>query len=110
MMQPEPVDIKGLDKAKVRKAVFAAVEQRGFIFESGTDTSMQVGWARGRHKATWKIDYAGEQATISYVSSEELSYNEDAEGNPYIHRTYNSWTTNLRSDVAREIGKLRFGS
>ncbi|MEM6550599.1 MAG: hypothetical protein AAF750_00480 [Planctomycetota bacterium] len=110
MIEPAPVDITGLDKDKVSKAVFAAVESRGFIFESGTSTSMQVGWARGKYTATWEIDFAGDEVILSYVDSQELSYNEDAEGNPFIHRTYNTWTTNLRSDIAREVGKLRFSS
>ena len=110
MLQPAPIDIKGLDKDKVSKAVFAGIESRGFIFDSGTKTSMQVSWVRGRYKATWNVDYAGDNVTIKYADSVELDYNEDGEGNPYIHRTYNAWTTSLRGDIAREVGKLKFAS
>lgn len=108
LVTPEPIDIKGLDKDAVSKAVFAGIESRGFIFESGTKTSMKVGWVRGRHSAKWNIDFAGDKLTIDYLDSQELDYNQDASGNPYIHRTYNAWTTNLRGDLAREVGKLRF--
>lgn len=106
MVQPEGIDISGMDKSKVESAIRAALDSRGFIYEGQKNQVIKTTWNKGRHSATWGIDYSGDEVVIEYVNSTELSYYEEG-GQQYIHRTYNSWTNTLRADISREIGKLR---
>jgi hypothetical protein len=58
--------------------------------------------ARG-HTARIAITYNLQDVTIKYDSSENLHYGPGKDGEPVIHKNYNSWIRNLAQDINRYI-------
>ncbi|WP_338664090.1 hypothetical protein VQH23_02770 [Pararoseomonas sp. SCSIO 73927] len=74
-----------------------AAARRGWIM-----TEQAPGWLRGTlnlrtHQAVVDVRFDTERFTITYVSSQDLNYEQG-----YIHPNYNQWIRYLEQDIALE--------
>ncbi|MEM6750772.1 MAG: hypothetical protein AAGA57_09685 [Planctomycetota bacterium] len=108
LQEPAPIQIAGLDKTEVGKAVMRAVPRRGWVFLDKTGERIRAEYVHAKgHAATIAIDYSGDAILILYEDSVDLDYGTNEAGETTIHRTYNSWVNYKRRDIAQEIGQLR---
>ncbi|MEA3192336.1 MAG: hypothetical protein QOD26_669 [Betaproteobacteria bacterium] len=79
--------------SQVREAIIAAGRMRNWqVVESGPGQLVAKLRVRGKHDAEVGITYSPEHYSVTYRSSENLSY--DAAG-PSIHPNYNRWVKDL---------------
>ncbi|MEM8494828.1 MAG: hypothetical protein AAF663_05525 [Planctomycetota bacterium] len=105
---PPPIDITGLEKSRVEKAIVGSLPKRGweYLGKQGQTIDASI-FVRGKHTAVISIDYGSDEILIDYVDSTNLDYQQvgDLE---YIHKNYNTWVGLLRQDIAVSVSSLRY--
>ncbi|MEM1445048.1 MAG: hypothetical protein AAGF84_03270 [Planctomycetota bacterium] len=108
IVSPPPIDIAGLDKSRVEKAIVGSLPKRGWEYLGKDGQSIDASiFVRGKHTAVIDIDYATDEIFINYADSTNLDY-QQVDGVEYIHKNYNKWVGLLRQDIAVSVSSLRY--
>jgi hypothetical protein len=92
----------GLAAKDVSKAIRAGIVQRGWVVSKDENGRIDAVLNNRQHTARIAIAYDPKQIKISYVSSDNLNY-EEKNGARYIHRNYLKWMQNVVGDITREL-------
>lgn len=96
-VQQSPV-VHNASKEQVRSAIIEAATNRGWLVEEVGEAEIAASINVRSHQASIRIPYTDESYSILYDSSLNLKQR----GNQ-IHRNYNRWVLNLRSDIDRQL-------
>ena len=58
---------------------------------------------REKHTVAVTIDYDRDIVSFKYASSDNMNYEVASDGTRYIHKNYNAWVNNLRSDIEQQL-------
>ena len=102
---PPTTVVKVLTMEDYKNAILLGGVKRGWTFEEAGPGHLVGSVAvRNKHFASVDIHFDTESISISYKSSVNLNYNA---GRNEIHPNYNSWITNLLSDIQAEITRMK---
>jgi|SRR5689334_12849159 hypothetical protein len=109
LVDPPPINVPaGLSVKDVSKAIRAGIVQRGWVVlkdEKGViDAQLNV----RTHEVRVAIPYDTKQVKITYVSSQNLDYDEKG-GTRHIHKKYNQWIDNMVQDIQRQLQVAAIG-
>lgn len=90
----------GPSLAVVDRAIKEAGARRGWIMETAAPGHIVALIRVRRHMAKVDVRFDRKKFSINYRDSENLNYN--AARNT-IHRSYNTWVTNLRNDIQSKV-------
>jgi hypothetical protein len=87
---------QSLSQAKVREAILAGVNARGWVARELTPGVITATLTVRAHRAEVDIPYDGKSYSIVYKSSSNLDYNAAEQT---IHNQYNNWILYLKEDI-----------
>lgn len=98
--QPVPMSATAQSANKVKKAIFAACTEQGWVVQSDKQNVIRAKLTLRTHEAVVDIPYNAKQFSIIYVSSSDLAYQDGK-----IHVRYNSWVKSLAKAIELEIAR-----
>lgn len=90
---------------EVRRAVRAALLNRGWSIEHDWVEATYARFSQGRYGARVRMRYVGNRVYIEYVSSQYLKYRMK-KGQPVIHKLYNLWVRELEDEIHVQISNI----
>lgn len=91
--------------ADMQQAIVRALNKREWLVQRVSPIEIQAEITqRGRHHAEISIPYSASQFAIQYRDSWGLDQQDGK-----IHRNYNRWVDNLRSDILQELQAQSLG-
>ncbi len=91
--------------ADMQQAIVRALSQREWLVQRVSPVEIQAEITqRGRHHAEISIPYSASQFAIQYRDSWGLDQRDGK-----IHRNYNRWVDNLRTDILQELQAQSLG-
>jgi hypothetical protein len=91
--------------ADMQQAIVRALNKREWLVQRVSPIDIQAEITqRGRHHAEISIPYSASQFAIQYRDSWGLDQQDGK-----IHRNYNRWVDNLRSDILQELQAKSLG-
>lgn len=91
--------------ADMQQAIVRALNKREWLVQRVSPIDIQAEITqRGRHHAEISIPYSASQFAIQYRDSWGLDQQDGK-----IHRNYNRWVDNLRSDILQELQAQSLG-
>jgi hypothetical protein len=91
--------------ADMQQAIVRALNKREWLVQRVSPIDIQAEITqRGRHHAEISIPYSASQFAIQYRDSWGLDQQDGK-----IHRNYNRWVDNLRTDILRELQAQSLG-
>ena len=101
---PEIAVPQGMTQKQVGDAVLSALPRRGWVVDKAQPGLIIASVSPRGHTATVQIQYDTQAVRVSYQSSENLDYSVK-DGQPMIHKNYNSWVQNLVGDIRTELSR-----
>jgi hypothetical protein len=103
VLNPSHVPVVGApgDRA-VHDAILRAVADKGWTLASDAPGVVKASIQKDTFMATVAIEYTGTEYSITYADSSNLKYD-----GTHIHKRYNLWVANLRSQINVELQKPR---
>lgn len=101
---PEIAVPQGMTQKQVGDAVLSALPRRGWVVDKAQPGLITASVSPRGHTATVQIQYDQHAVRVSYKSSENLDYSMK-NGQPMIHKNYNSWVQNLVGDIRTELSR-----
>ncbi len=86
----------------VEEAILDAMRNRGWAVAERSDGHIVADLNIRSHFARVDIRYDADSVSLEYVDSRNLEY-EVVDGEERIHGNFNSWMTNLISDIQRSL-------
>ena len=109
LVEPEPIPVPGHLSAKdVSKAIRAGVVERGWVVMKDENGKIDAQLNNRTHVVVLAIAYDPKQVKITYVSSQNLDYDEKG-GVRHIHKKYNQWVQNVVGDISRQLQVASIG-
>jgi hypothetical protein len=103
LVDPDPVAVPaGLDAAAVAKEIKRSLVGRTWTVSAERPGEIEATLNLRKHVARVKIAYDTKEVRLSYVSSENLDYQEK-NGERQIHKNYLSWVNNVLTDLSRNL-------
>jgi hypothetical protein len=103
LVDPEPIAVPAKLTAKdVSKAIRSGIIGRGWVITKDDKGQIDTVLNVRSHEVRVAIQYDTKQVKISYVSSNNLDYNEK-DGVRHIHKKYNQWVQNMASDIRNAL-------
>jgi len=99
-------DGKPLTEDDVRRALVASGAARGWVITPQGPGVLMARLNVRKHMAEARISYTSSSFSITYVTSSNLDYDKDRNGQEVIHRNYNRWINNLRNDTVLALSAL----
>ena len=107
LYQPPPVSFVRLPVEDVEAGIYAGARRRGWVPTKLHDGLIQATLHLRSHVAVVDIDYEADAFRLRYVRSENLNYEQDADGTQRIHQHFNIWQQNLIQDISEELSGQR---
>jgi hypothetical protein len=99
LVDPAPIAVPAnISQTNVGKAIEMSLIHRGWTASNKTDGALDGTLNLREHTANIHITWDARNVQISYVSSNNLKY-EEAKGQRLIHKNYLSWIENLVLDI-----------
>lgn len=103
LMEPQPIPVPaGLTAKDVSKAIRMGIVQRGWVVLKDENGRVDAVLNLRSHETRIAIAYDTSQVKVTYVSSQNLDY-EEKKGVRRIHKNYNKWIQNVVSDISRQL-------
>lgn len=90
-----------LDSDQITRAIFAGCQAKGWEAKVIGPGLIEASITVRAHSVTVQIPYSSTSYSITYISSENLDYN-----NGNIHRSYNNWITYLSNAIQDELKRV----
>lgn len=92
--------------ATVHKAILKSLQDRRWALLSDRPGEIQARYSRSEHSATILITHTADKVTIKLKDSNGLLQGTNEQGDPVIHKSYNSWINNLENDIQVNLSYL----
>jgi hypothetical protein len=103
LVDPAPIPVPAkLSPKDVSKAIRSGIVARGWAVEKDDKGQIDAVLNVRTHQVRVAIQYDTKQVKITYVSSENLDYDEKG-GTRHIHKKYNQWVQNMAGDIERSL-------
>lgn len=103
LADPDPVAVpQGTSLATVEREIKRALLGRGWTITGEAEGRIDATLNVRAHVARIRMDYDARQVALTYVSSENLAY-EEKRGQRLIHKNYASWVNNVLTDLSRGL-------
>lgn len=103
LTDPEPIAVpQGMPLDTVEHAIAIALEGWGWVITGQAEGRVDARLHVRAHLAEIRIEYDARQVALSYVSSENLDY-EEQDGQRFILRNYTRWIDNLLAGLSSEL-------
>ena len=109
LVDPPPINVPaGLSAKDVSKAIRSGIVQRGWVVLKDEKDVIDAQLNVRTHEVRVSIAYDPKQVKITYVSSQNLDYDEK-KGVRHIHKKYNQWIDNMVQDIQRQLQVTAIG-
>lgn len=103
LVDPAPVAVPAkLSMKDVSKAIRTGIVSRGWVISKDEGGKIDAVLNVRTHEVKVAIGYDTSQVKISYVSSQNLDYDEKG-GTRHIHKKYNQWVQNMANDIRNAL-------
>jgi hypothetical protein len=103
LVDPPPIQVPaGLSTKDVSKAIRSGIVTRGWVVTKDEKGVVDAVLNLRTHEVHVAIAYDPKQIKITYVSSQNLDYDEK-NGVRHIHKKYNQWIDNMVQDIQRQL-------
>ncbi len=103
LVDPAPITVPaGLSLKEVSRAIRTVIATRGWVVSIDEGGKIDAVLNLREHTAHIAIAYDTKEVRPTYVSSENLNY-EEKKGVRYIHRNYLNWMNNVSTDITRAL-------
>jgi hypothetical protein len=100
LIDPDPILVpQGLSADAVQREIKRALMVRGWVLTAEQPGQIDATLNLRAHVARARIDFDHQRVRWSYVSSENLAY-EEKRGERRIHKNYASWVNNVLTDIS----------
>ena len=107
---PVPVAVSAPPEQKaLESAIEGALTHRKWAIKEHTPGRYAATYAERNFSATIAVLYDAQGARIEYVDSQGLKYEKSGDG-ATIHRSYNTWVTNLASDIKVNLSQANLSA
>ena len=103
LLDPDPIAVPaGMDLKNVEREIKRALIGRGWTITAEAPGQIDSTLNVRAHTARVQLKYDSRQVALTYVSSENLAY-EEKRGQRLIHKNYASWVNNVLTDLSRGL-------
>lgn len=103
LVDPDPIAVpSGVDQKTVEREIKRALIGRGWTITAEAPGQIDSTLNVRAHSARVRISYDAQRVALSYVSSDNLAY-EEKRGQRLIHKNYASWVNNVLTDLSRGL-------
>ena len=103
LVDPAPIPVPTKLSAKdVSKAIRSGIVSRGWVVAKDEKGQIDAVLNVRTHEARVAINYDTKEVKITYVSSQDLDYDEK-KGERHIHKKYNQWVQNMANDIRNAL-------
>lgn len=103
LTDPDPIAVPaGLELKTVEREIKRALIGRGWTITAEAEGQIDSTLNVRAHTARVRLSYDTQRVALTYVSSENLAY-EEKRGERYIHKNYASWVNNVLTDLSRGL-------
>jgi hypothetical protein len=103
IQDPPPISVPpGLTVKEVSKAIRQGLSKRDWQVTEDAGGKIDAMLHNRKHVVKVQIPYTKQTVRITYVSSENLNY-EEKNGLKFIHRAYQKWIDNLVMDISNSL-------
>jgi hypothetical protein len=103
LLDPDPIAVPaGMDLKNVEREIKRALIGRGWTITAEAPGQIDSTLNVRAHTARVQLKYDSQQVALTYVSSENLAY-EEKRGQRLIHKNYSSWVNNVLTDLSRGL-------
>ena len=103
LLDPDPIAVPaGMDLKNVEREIKRALIGRGWTITAEAPGQIDSTLNVRAHSARVQLKYDSQQVALTYVSSENLAY-EEKRGQRLIHKNYASWVNNVLTDLSRGL-------